>query len=606
MYEFKVEDAERFASEQGIRAFRKGKELIFIKCPYCGQLSKDKKKFSIDLESGRFHCFRASCGAKGNMITLAKDFHFSLGRDADEYYRSIRSFRRIADHEKPETKPPAISYMESRGISEKVTREYNITVQKDKENILVFPFYDEDDALQFVKYRKIDYDKTKDSSKEWCEPNCKPILFGMNHVNPDNDTLILTEGMLDSLSVTEAGIENAVSVPTGANGFTWIPYCWDFLHRFKTLIVFGDFEKGHMTLLSDMAVRFNGMVKHVREEDYKGCKDANELLQKRGKDAVVFAVQNAVPVEHPLIKPLVDVRHVDLSKLEKFSTGIDSLDRILGGFYFGQLIILTGERGEGKSTLASQFATFAVREGHNVFCYSGELMNWYFKAWFDGQVVGKSHINKKVSPKGFANYEIDASVLPAMEAWYHDKMYVYDSDVLTEKRDEYALPDVIESAIKQYGCRVLLIDNLMTAMVDDISADQYRQQTIFVNKLSAIAKNYNVAIFLVAHPRKKTGFGFDNDDVAGSSNITNLADVVLRYSKAKGKEKGEDIPKDTPLRDLTVHKNRLSGRTNTVGIRLYYEPESKRISENENDFDWDLGWEEAEFVPVNAWDELPF
>lgn len=62
--------------------------------------------------------------------------------------------------------------MESRGISEEVTNRYNITVQREHENILVFPFYDERDQLQFVKYRKTDFDKAKDSAKEWCERDC--------------------------------------------------------------------------------------------------------------------------------------------------------------------------------------------------------------------------------------------------------------------------------------------------------------------------------------------------------------------------------------------------------------------------------------------------
>lgn len=590
MYEFKPEDAEDFARAQGIRAFRRRDELIFEFCPYCKAKHKDdKNKFSIDLKTGRFHCFRASCNANGNMITLSRDFNFSLGADADQYYRHVRQFRNISDHPKPEPKPAAVAYMESRGISEEVTNRYNITVQREHENILVFLFYDDRDQLQFVKYRKTDFDKAKDSAKEWCERDCKPILFGMNHCDPEvSDTLVLTEGQLDSLSLTEAGIPNAVSVPTGANGFTWVPHCWDFLHKFKTLIVFGDHERGHITLLTEMAARFDGTVKHVRPEDYLDCKDANEILQKYGKQALIDAVGNAVAVAHPQIKSLVDVQRIDLSKLEKFSTGFKSLDRILGGFYLGQLIILTGERGEGKSTLASQFATHAVSEGYNVFCYSGELMDWFFRAWFDAQVAGPAWINTiRESDSGYEEYSVRAEVMPLIEKWYGNKVYIYDKNILGGQ-EEYSLPETLETAIRQYGCRVIIVDNLMTAMEDDLSTDQWRQQTAFVSALAKLAKQYDALIFLIAHPRKKQGFGFDNDDIAGSSNITNLADVVIRYSRAKGKE----IPDDTPLRDLTVHKNRLTGRTRKKnGIRLYFEPSSKRISEHDGDFGWKLGWE---------------
>ncbi|MBR1634103.1 MAG: AAA family ATPase [Lachnospiraceae bacterium] len=606
MYEFNPDDAERFAMQVGIPARRHGRELIFKKCPYCGAYSKDRDKFSINLATGQFQCFRASCQAKGNMITLAKDFNFSLGTEADEYYRGVRRFKNISGHKKPETKPAAVAYMESRGISEEVTNRYNLTVQREHENVLVFPFYDEQDQLQFVKYRKTDFDKEKDSAKEWCEKDCKTILFGMNHCNMENETLIITEGQIDSLSLVEAGIENAVSVPTGANGFTWVPHCWDFLKRFKTLIVFGDYEHEHMTLLEELSQRFDGTVKHVKPEDYQGCKDANEILRKFGKQALVDAVNRAVPVEHPKIMSLAEVERVDMSKLEKFPCGLASLDRILGGFYFGQLILITGERGEGKSTLVSQFGSFAVSSGYNVFFYSGELMNWYFKAWFDGQVAGGRFINRKVSGSGFVSYSVDAQYMPAIEKWYRDKAYIYDNNILADKSEEDTLLQTMEVAIKQYGCRVLVIDNLMTAMVDDTAVDQYRQQTIFVNSLAKMAKQYNAVIFLIAHPRKKQAFGFDNDDVAGSSNITNLVDVVLRYSRPKGK----DIPPDTMDRELTVFKNRLTGQTNRNGIKLFFQPESKRIAESTYAFDWEMGWEEhyeqMEFTPVPDGVKLPF
>ena len=51
-------------------------------------------------------------------------------------------------------KMPAIEYLQSRGISEQTAAHYQITVQKEKPNILVFPFLDDNGVMQFVKYRK--------------------------------------------------------------------------------------------------------------------------------------------------------------------------------------------------------------------------------------------------------------------------------------------------------------------------------------------------------------------------------------------------------------------------------------------------------------------
>ena len=73
---------------------------------------------------------RASCGVSGNMVTLAKDFDFSLGNTFDEYYRPRKQYKKLKTPEKPITpKPKAVEYLESRGISEEVAKIYEITVQ---------------------------------------------------------------------------------------------------------------------------------------------------------------------------------------------------------------------------------------------------------------------------------------------------------------------------------------------------------------------------------------------------------------------------------------------------------------------------------------------
>lgn len=605
IYEFDREDAIRFGNEIGAKFRVRGDEMQFDRCPYClgGHSGKDHGTFSINLKTGQFKCLRASCNAHGNMITLARDFSFSLGPEADEYYAPKKRFRNIHKKEKPQTKPAAIAYLESRGISAAVAEQYNITTQRDHDNILVFPFYDENNILQFVKYRKTDFNKDTDKSKEWCERDCKPILFGMNHCNPENPTLVLTEGQIDSMSCAEAGIKNAVSVPTGAKGFTWIPYCWDFLSRYSNLVIFGDFEHETISLLSEMQKRFHGAVKHVREGDYKDCKDANEILQKYGPEYLRKCVDNAVPVSNPKIKPLEEVQRVDLNSMEKIRSGIWELDKLIGGFYFGQVILVTGERGFGKSTLVSQFGTQAIAAGYPTFFYSGELMDWYFKAWIEYQIAGARYINTMVSSFGYKSYSIQADKLQQIENWYSGKAYIYDNGIVTEDdTEEETLLETLENAIKQYGCRVLAVDNLMTAITDDLSSDLYRMQTKFVKALTMLAKRYDALIFLIVHPRKSNGTLFDNDDVAGSSNITNLVDVVLRY----GKPREEGVSQDTNERLLAVYKNRLNGRTNRDGIRLYFQESSKRISENPSMFDWELGWENSDFTPIGEDDGVVF
>ena len=591
LYEFNLDDAKRFADEQGIKVTVRGSELQFTQCPYCRNTTDKKNKFAINIKTGAFNCLRASCGAKGNMITLARDFGFSLGRDVDEYYNRTKRFRNIRRFPLPKVKPDAVKYLEGRGISQCITEKYKVTVSKNDPNILVFCFYDERAQLQFIKYRKIDFDPERDNNKEWCMADCKPILFGMDHCDPDNSgMLVMTEGQIDSLSVAEAydGDINVVSVPNGKNGFTWVPYCWDFLRKFTTLVVFGDYERDEITLLEEMRKRFPGKVLHVRPEDYRDCKDANDLLRKHGRAAVRAAISNAVITENPRIKPLAEVSRKDLATLEKIQTGIPVIDQMIGGMYLGQLVLLTGERGLGKSTVGSQLCVRALDQGYSVFAYSGELNDWMFQNWADRQCAGPDNINVKVHPNGFKDYIVDGNVSDAIHTWYHERFYIYDNTAL-DGEESQSLIKTVEDAIAQYSCRVIFLDNLMTALEDDLNADLYRQQGSFCRRLAEMARRLNVLIILVAHPRKGNSKEFVNDDIAGSGNITNLADLVLRYARPKDLTSPGD-------RILQVTKNRLTGKVhfNGEGVGVYFDEKSKRIAAtkygDEFSIDFRLGW----------------
>ena len=582
IYSFTPEDAERFASHMGIKTRRRGDELSFAWCPYCQGGGKDKNTFSINLQTGQFKCLRSSCGNQGNMITLARDFDFSLGRDSDTYY-GIKWQRFNIFTKTPETveiRNAAVEYLESRGISREITERYRITTQKDHDNILIFPFFDAEKKMQFIKYRNTTFKKGQDGSKEWCEANCKPILFGMMQCNLEDKTLIMTEGQIDSLSVAEAGYENAVSVPNGKNGFTWVPHCWDWLKNFEKLIVFGDFEHGSMTLLQDMKARFDGLVLHVRQEDYQGCKDANEVLQKYGKEGIRACIENAETEPDAHLLRMADVEPTDLANMPHISTGFTDLDKLIGGFYFGQVILISGRRGKGKSTLASQFLCKALHAGQTCLAYSGEMPHPSFREWMDRQLAGPVNLIQIKSDIGKVDWTLQDWQRKRLHDWYYHTMFLYD-ERSTEGEETESLIQTIEKAVRVYGIRVVLMDNLMTALEENLGADLNRLQSNFVRNLARIARTYNVIIFLIAHPRKRRGDAgeFDADDVMGSGNITNAVDVVMNYDTPSSEEFG------LPDRILSVKKNRLTGQLANP-IKLWFDEASKRITQTKDDFSW--------------------
>lgn len=601
-YEFKKEDALRFASEQMAETKTRGNELQFKTCPYCGKGGKgDAYKFSINLNTGLYKCMRASCGAHGNMVQLARDFRFDLGRDM-EYYEPHKKFREFKRPEKIKPENAAVEYLKSRGISKKTAEEYEITVKKNDNNVLVFPFIEPDsNVMTMIKYRAIK--PTPNGSKEWYEKDCKPILFGMNHCDLGSSrTLVVTEGQIDSLSVTESGIKNAVSVPGGKNNFTWVPYCWDFVNQFEEIIVFGDYERGEITLLTDITQRFgkNIVIKHVRTEDYKDCKDANDILKKYGVEQVRKCVKDAEIVPMKLLKDLADVKPP--SNIPKLHTGIHALDNLLhGGLPFGLYHVIAGKRGNGKSTFASQIFARALDQGYTCMAYSGELNDYNFKFWLDCQLAGPKHIIDDPATRGkqYKDYLIPSSIQDRITEWYRGRCFIYDNTVIRSEDETTKLLDVIDEAVRRYGVKVVLLDNLMTAMhKEEIpGTNEYERQGVFVDRLAEIAQETGAMILLVAHKRKGTIGGVDgSDDVSGSAQITNYAGVVISYDRYTEKEVKE-MPFLEHCRKLVISKNRLYGSVNTRGIALDFDERSRRIYVGEaqsEDFHHQYGWEQTE------------
>lgn len=608
-YQPKESDVFGFAGAIGAETVRKGDELVFKYCPVCrGGAHRDKETFAINLKKFAYKCLRASCGAQGHFVELCRDMEYPLETDTPTVYRKLAQPKGPA-----EMRDSSLGFLEKRGISRETAQKYDVTARKDDPKILCFPFYDENGQMVTIKYRNMMFRKGRDKSKEWFEKDTMPILFGMKQCE-GFDRLIITEGQLDALSVIEAGIPNAVSVPNGCGSFTWMTPCAEWLGRFAEVIVFGDWEHGKMTLLDTLRERLTCRVKAVRKQDYLGEKDANDILTKYGPQAVRKAIEMAEEPKISNVKDLSTVRSIDLNKLERVKTGIWDIDRDAAGLVMGNVVILTGERGQGKSTLLSQILCSVLDQkdpdGHpyTVFVYSGELTDQFFKRWLDFQLAGPANVEETLNEYGEKEYAIPADTVERISQWYKGRIFIYDNAVDPEEGANFTdvLVRTIEQVIRQYGARVIAVDNLMTALESITNQnDLYLGQSQFVGRLKRLAMKYNVCIIVVAHPRKSTyqqkKRELDNDDVSGSADVTNKADLVITCSRDKEMD---------GLNYVQITKNRLLGRhrMGKNAIRLLYSENCKRMSIDKKAGEVRYGWEIRDgfqLVQMSE-DELPF
>lgn len=268
------------------------------------------------------------------------------------------------------------------------------------------------------------------------------------------------------------------------------------------------------------------------------------------------------------------IEMTNIYEAEKIKTGFREIDDKILGIVTGSLVVTTGYNGNGKSTLTNQMCIAeSLSQGYNVFAYSPELTNCNFKSWLYATIANSEHFNEKYS-YGEKHKDLSEEGNELIDQWIKDKLYVYSNHNSTSS-GEQLLRDMNKLA-RSKNVRVFIIDNLMKIDLEGSYQNEYMAQRIFVNKLKQFARKYNAVVHLVAHPKKpKEGSKkISKFDIAGSGDITNLADYVFSISRVTS----EDKAKEPDLKDCVIKmmKDRPKG-TGDFAISLSFDKDRKRF-----------------------------
>ena len=258
------------------------------------------------------------------------------------------------------TEDGVIKYFGYRGIS-KETLEY-AGVKEDAHGNIAFEHKDLDGKILCTKYH-LSHKPRDGELKFWWQKNSShvPILYNVMKLDYTKP-LLCVEGHFDCLSVIEAGYTNVCSVPDGAGNIQWIEFNYDFLQNFDKYILYFDNDTAGQEGLNKVISRLGEykckIVKPTVEDENKveeyysshgreGIRktDANNILLACGKERVIDLINRAEEVPVKNLKYLMDCENQDLKDIEKTSTGLDGLDKILYGNLKGCLTIYTGLAG---------------------------------------------------------------------------------------------------------------------------------------------------------------------------------------------------------------------------------------------------------------------
>jgi archaellum biogenesis ATPase FlaH len=193
-------------------------------------------------------------------------------------------------------------------------------------------------------------------------------------------------------------------------------------------------------------------------------------------------------------------------KLSGFSTGFDNLDEVTGGLRKGNLLILTGPPGAGKSTFARQIID-TVTEKEKVPCL-------YVSYDLSSEELQRKTISRlsgvPVSSilKGDFNGENWEKVIKTIKILKERTGNL----LCTLEADEFICVSQIKKSVENTNAQFVVIDHIQ-AIPDGESpgSDPETQKLILLSKLKSIAKSYDLPILAVSNSSMSRSVQYGSD-----------------------------------------------------------------------------------------------
>ena len=510
-----------------------GKKKQF--CPECHANRTDKrdKSLSVDWERCIAHCHY--CG---------KNFFFGKTERIGNYrHPKVPSPMKEKMYHKPaklanETAPDdkVLAWFASRGITAEVVTQEGITQAarsfpqtSQVEKCIVFPYMVEGELVN-RKYRT--------ARKHFMlESGAELVPWRIDHIR-ETPECIITEGEMDALSFIVAGRDDVISVPNGAQkNLTWLDrFIETHLENKERIYIAADTDAKGLDLRAELVRRFGE--EKCRIVTYgEGCKDANELLQKSGVEAVRKSIEEAQEVPLEGIYTASDVKEELLALFEKglqkgAVLGMGELDDMLS-LEVGRLMIVTGIPGDGKSEFLDEMAVHLS-------------LNYDWRcAWFSPENFPVTLHHPKLIEKLIGKRFLKGLITPIEFETAVNYLSHNFFDILPE--EGYRVDTILEKAealVRRKGIRVFILDPY-NCLEHQIPTGQSETQYIseFLEKLRSFARRRQVLVVLAAHPTKMKRDPLTKQfpvptmyDISGSAAFFNKADFGIAIERDRTKE----------------------------------------------------------------------
>jgi len=532
----------------GFDLYGKTSGSVKTKCVFCHDYRKHKNdlSLSVDIDKGVFKCH--NCKISGTLNEI-------------EYIYKKQTYEVPAEI-KIELSQHIIDYFSERGISHETLRKAKVTSKDEffpqigKETKCICFNYYRNKELVNIKFR----DKEKNFK---LFKGAEIIPYNIDSIYKTN-SVIITEGEIDCLSYIEAGLENVISVPNGANAD--IKYFDNVINYFTDKIniyIAVDNDVPGLNLRDRISARFG--IEKCFKVDFNDCKDANEYLLKYGKQALVETITNAKRFP---IKGVVTLNDIREEILDIYQNGIDQgmtleisgLDNFIR-WQLGRLLVVTGIPSHGKSEFIDFLVSkFMIYHGYKIAYFSPE--NYPLKLHY-------AKISEKITGKSLNQLTMDE---------FNDCFNYLVEHIFFIKPDngEYTLENIFtetKSLIFRHNIKILVIDpwNRIEHQMGSESETTYINKML--TKIINFAQENHILVIIAAHPRKmqkkKNSTEYEIPslyDISGSAHFYNKTDYGICVYRNFTEETTEIYVQKVKFRhlgkigDISFKYNEANGR----------------------------------------------
>ena len=593
-----------------VRGHGSGRVKTF--CPFCHGTRHNKRdrSLSVDIDKGLYLCHY--CGAKGYVPDEAEERARELRRQRrdEAMHRPVqRKYPRPTWHPELMQLPEEIAnYLtQERRISLETARGLRVTAQQTKTHLnppcegglgnstdnevrsiqapsltgrdgvglgvglrvglgvglsLSFNYFDRGQLVN-IKTRTLDKQFTLVRGAELIPYNVDAIY--------DRPVCYITEGEFDTLTLVECGFPETISVPGGGNSnLSWMDRFVETHFEDKEQIILALDNDAVGLKLRDELTRRLGAERCRVVRWTEGCKDANEVLCRHGREEVIRCIEAAEEVPIEGVFTAEDVGEGLDALFENgmqrgAEVGLFNLDRLCT-FEPGRFMVITGRPGDGKSEFLDELVLrLCLRHGWRPAFFTPE------------NVPIEYHLRKLIEKLTGYKFERGGRMTPdlyrAAKRWCAENVHH-----ILPPDDRYTLDEVLQRArqlVARRGVRIVVIDPLNRLETDEKEAAMTELQLISdrLNRMVRFAAQHRVLFILVAHPRKVNRANLNGEkrrvemnDINGSADFGNKADYCLI------------VDRDDTQRRTTLYVDKV--RFKHLGTRgectMHYDPVSGR------------------------------